>query len=102
MNAYINGGILNTSQRKRILNLLPFPTLKFLTSGLSEPKSSDHIVSALQTENRSIKTNSEPDRKMITINVNCRDSKMTENSIDSQVRRWTRMSFCKFLDLIPN
>ena len=40
---YLFPGSLNTNQRKRATNLVPFPRIKFLSAALSEFKSKNYI-----------------------------------------------------------
>lgn len=52
VSAYIEPGYLNTSQLKRIHNLVPYIRVKHMAVGLSEPNIRDYIRSSLDIDNR--------------------------------------------------
>jgi hypothetical protein len=49
---YIYSGELNSSQRKRAVNLILYPRIKHVCGSLSQQGDSDHIASALNSHNR--------------------------------------------------
>ena len=52
MSAYVQPGVLNTSQRKRMTNLVHFYRMKHLNGSLSEPGARNYLRSALDYHNR--------------------------------------------------
>lgn len=72
---YIRTGSLNTNQRKRAINLLLFPRIKFICGALNESgKGMSYLESAFENRNKLMVHPAPADKRIYGINLNVRDT----------------------------
>ncbi len=85
VSSYIFPGTLNTNQRKRAVNLIPFPRLKHTCGILNEPGKKNFVQSSLENINKLMYHNSPNDHRIFAINLNVCDQFTSENELNKIV-----------------
>jgi hypothetical protein len=73
VSAYLYPGRLNTNQRKRAVNLIPFPRLKYICGILNEPEKKNFIESSLMDINKLMYHDTPNDARIFSMNLNVCD-----------------------------
>ena len=95
-------GPINTNQRKRSTNLIPFPRLKFMKCGLSERGVKNYMESALEDEQQLMFGVNRNEFRVMTTGVHIRDPLCYESEIDERTKKKITSLNNTLCEWIPN
>ena len=82
--------------------MLPFPRIKLICGILSDKNDKNFLQSSLEDRNKLMIHEFPYDSRIFNLNINVKDSFMSDLEINNIINLWTSNSQNKFIEWLPN